>query len=371
MVQIFPAKDFSETMDSVITPYVVARRKTGYYARVDGQPMYYEHISLTEEDVRSTGHRGTIVLVHGFSEGVRKFYETVWYFMHLGYDVWLYQQRGHGLSYHETKIPSLVHIGDYRSLIADLHAFVEHVVRPASNGAGNAVQPVSNGEENAVRTASKGAGNVAQPTSNAAEEAKGSEWARKLILFAHSMGGAVGADLIEHYPDDFDKAILTSPMLQLDSGSTPVWQAELAARLLILLGKGGNFMPGAHGWEGKPDFEGSCTNCRERYDYWFREQCAHPENQMTGASVKTSLEFLKLTRDIAKPDNCAAVKIPVLLFQAEKDGTVLPGGQNHFIECIGEHGRLCVMRDAKHEIYRNTDDILAVYWKEIEQFLEA
>ena len=339
MVQIFPAQDFTETMDKVITPYVEARRQTGYYARVDGQPMYYEHISLTEEDTRSTGHRGTIVLVHGFSEGIRKFYETVWYFTHLGYDVWMYQQRGHGLSYHETKIPCLIHIGDYRSLIEDLHAFVANVVKPASNTSETRNEDV--------------------------------ESTRNLILFAHSMGGAVGADLIEHYPDDFDKAILTSPMLQLDSGSTPVWQAELAARLLILLGKGGKFMPGAHGWEVKPDFEGSCTNCRERYDYWFREQCAHPENQMTGASVKTSLEFLKLTRDIAKPDNCAAVKIPVLLFQAEKDGTVLPGGQNHFIECIGEHGRLCVMRDAKHEIYRNTDDILAVYWKEIEQFLEA
>lgn len=323
--RILPEQNYAQTMDETVTPFVEERRTVGQFARVTGQPMNYEHIALTAEDEADTGHLGTIVLVHGFSEGIRKFYETVWYYVHLGYDVFLYQQRGHGLSYRATEVPGLIHITDYRDLTSDLHAFVQQVVRPAAAG--------------------------------------------KVVLYAHSMGGAVGADTIEHYPDDFDLAILTSPMLQLDPGKTPLWAAELAARCLILLGKGDGYMPGSQPWNPEPDFENSCTNCRERYDYWFREQTAHPEYQMGGASVRTSLEFLKLTRDIAKPANLARVKIPVLLFQAEKDGTVLPDGQNRFIQQIGDHGKLCVIRNAKHEIYRNTNDIMEEYWRQIEQFL--
>ena len=41
---------------------------------------------------------------------------------------------------------------------------------------------------------------------------------QKLFLFAHSMGGAIGADFLEEYPEYFNSAILSAPMFQVNTG---------------------------------------------------------------------------------------------------------------------------------------------------------
>ena len=38
---------------------------------------------------------------------------------------------------------------------------------------------------------------------------------KKMVLYAHSMGGAIGALVLEQYPELFDCAVLTSPMLKM------------------------------------------------------------------------------------------------------------------------------------------------------------
>ena len=268
-----------------------------------------------------------LVLVHGFTEGMVKFYETAYYFLQAGMDVWMLQQRGHGKSYRAgVEDVSLVQIDDYNDLIEDLHYFVHEIVMPAAKEG------------------------------------------LPLYVYGHSMGGGVSAIYLERYPGDFSKAVLNAPMLELDSGGIPVWAAVAFAKVMIFFGKGKNYMPGSKPYDGKDDFEGSCTTCRERYMQYQNLIRQHDFLKMCATSITTAMEFFRLTKDVTKPENMEKVRAKVLLFQAGKDNMVLPGGQNTFAGHIKD-AELVRIEEAKHEIYRCGDAILQPYWDKILSFL--
>ena len=331
---------YRQTMSEVVLPFLHERKQEGSFARVPGQTLVYEHYSVRPDSAGTvfsdgTAAKGDLVLVHGFTEDIAKFYETVWYFLRCGLNVWLLQQRGHGRSWRGgIKDPSLVHFTNYRDLLEDLHYFVAEIVKPDM---------------------------ARQSTASPS---------LPLYLFGHSMGGGISALYLETWPEDFKKAILSSPMMEISGGGIPVPLAEAFARLKVFRGRGADYMPGARAYSREPDFEGSCTNCRERYDDYLALANKHVSMQMSAASIQAAQQFLAITRNVVRKENCAKVRADVLLFQAGRDNMVLPGGQNAFISAIPS-GRLIPLPKARHEIYRCTKDILEVYWKEIRLFLDV
>lgn len=321
-MELISAKKYDIEMKDRVLPYLNSRKEAGLYERIPGQRLYYEQYSADNP-------KGTVVIVHGFSEAIGKFYETAYYFLTEGYHVWMFQQREHGKSFRSTPDKALIYIENYEDLILDLKGFVTDVVKknPKSTGL-----PV--------------------------------------CLFAHSMGGGVGACCLERYPELFDKAVLTSPMLEVNSGSMPAAIAIAYLRLQIRAKRGRSYMPGFAPFSGKPDFANSCTNCKSRYDYWFRQQLANTDYQMCVAAVRTIFEFFKLTKEAVSPENCRKVKAKVLLFQAGHDSMVKAAGQDAFISMIGKPGQKVVMPRAKHEIYLGNDSDLDIYWEHIFEFLK-
>ena len=328
---IIKDKEYRETMQQTVLPFLNACMEKGSFERVPGQRLNYEHFAALPENAAPVGD---IVMVHGFTENISKLYETAWYFLNSGFRVWMLQQRGHGASFRPVKDPSLVHIRNYKDLVEDLHYFMAEIVKPSLS------------EE-----ASRSGGTASQ-----------------LYLFGHSMGGGVSALYLERYPNDFGKAVLSSPMLEISAGNIPIPVAVGFARLMIRLGKGSSYMPGSAPFSEKPDFENSCTTCPERYDDYFEASISDPELQMCAPSVQTSLQFLLLTREVMKPENIKKVKAKVLLLQAGLDNMVLPGAQDSFISQISD-GRIVRFPEAKHEIYRCCDTTLERYWDAILSFL--
>ena len=324
-IKLIKEADYVRDMTEIVLPYLKKRKESGDFERVAGQPIHYRFYA-------ADASRAELVLVHGFTEGIDKFNEVVYYFLQAGFDVWQIQQRGHGKSYRAHPDPSLVHIEDYRNLVRDLHHFVTEVVGKKQRSTGHADLPK--------------------------------------YLYGHSMGGGVSALYLEHFPNDFQKAVLSSPMLELSAGGTPVWMAKMYGRVMSGIGRGGNYLAGNAPFRAVEDFENSCSNCLTRYRYWFQITCERPEYQTCATSIRTALEFLKIVKEATLPKNCARVKADVLLMQAGQDNMVLPGGQEAFIRNIGSHGRLVRMENAKHEIYLGVDEDLEVYWKEILDFLE-
>ena len=146
------------------------------------------------EDGASGVFRGAIVISHGFTEFVRKYSEMAWYFLLAGYSVCILEHRGHGHSAHDVSNPSLVWIDDWRRYVADFAAFADTVGREYACG-------------------------------------------EPLNLYCHSMGGGIGAAVMEHYPSLFDKAVLSAPMIAPVVGM-PTWIARIATGALCGLGFG-------------------------------------------------------------------------------------------------------------------------------------
>lgn len=144
---------------------------------------------------RSAGpFRGAVVISHGFTEFGRKYSEMVWYFLLAGYSVCVFEHRGHGHSAHDMSNPSLVWIDDWRRYVADFATFASTVGREYAMG-------------------------------------------RPLDLYCHSMGGGIGAAVLERYPSLFDKAVLSAPMIAPAVGM-PTWVARIVVGGICALGFG-------------------------------------------------------------------------------------------------------------------------------------
>ena len=320
-MNIISEEHYEESMRQIVLPYLENAKETGMFERVPGQKIVYEHYTAGQPS-------GVVVLVHGFSEVPCKFSEMIYYFLKRGMHVWAIHQRGHGGSFRDISDPSVVYIEDFKDLIRDLRFFVRKIV-------------------------------MASPQTGKLP----------LTLYGHSMGGGIGACYLEIYPDDFSAAILSSPMLKLNSGDIPAWAAASYARLMIAIGNGKQPMPGSQPFPDKPDFASGCTTCEARYLWWYNIQHEHPEYQMCQPSVQTAYQFLQITKLASIRKYALRVKARVLLLQAGKDTMVLPEGQNAFIRNIGALGTLISFPEAEHEIYREYDEVLQQYWDIISSFL--
>ena len=318
-MKIIHSDHYKETMETLVLPYLAKRKQTGFFFRIKDQNLYYQHFTADQE-------RAVLVMLHGFTEGVDKFAESVYYLLQDGISVWQLQQREHGESYRSTRDPALIYIENYNDLIEDVHAFFHTVVFPA-------------------------------------EKSKGFPF----FLYGHSMGGGVSSCYLERYPDDFARAVLSSPMLEMKSGKVPVPVTTAFVKFLLLLGKGKDYLPGSVPFNGIADFADSCSNCEPRYLYWFQETAANVKNQMCVPALRTTLEFLRITQEATKPENCRKVRAKVLMMQAGRDLLVGAGGQEAFISRISD-GRIVRLPEAKHEIYMGKDEDLEKYWTEILAF---
>ncbi len=307
---------YDEMMQTEVEPFLDARRESGLDARVEGQPIYYEHY-------RADHPRAVIVISHGFTEAICKYKESVYYMLQQGFEVWGVDHRGHGHSYRHNDNPYVVYVEHFRDYVLDLKHLTEKLVRPA-------------------------AGKL------------------PIYLYCHSMGGCVGAWLIERYPKLFQKAVLSSPMLGLSFGKIPVPVVYAGAKIKSLGGKAAEPLSPVHEFEPE-DFENSCDSSECRYHYYYRQRLADEKLQTRSASVGWGMEAAKACARVTSRFWMKRIRIPVLLCQAGNDMVVKNASQNYF----SEHVKNCEffrMPNMKHELYMTDSDMLIQYWERVFRF---
>lgn len=309
--------DYAATMTNIVEPEIAKIRSSGYFERIAGEAIYWEHY---EPPV----FHGTIVISHGFAESCEKYAEMIYYFVQSGYQVFICEHRGHGRSYRLVEEMWLTHIDLFDHYISDFHYFMTNYVLQNLNE---------------------------QP----------------LFLYAHSMGGAIGARYLEQYPALFNRAVLTAPMLEIDSGNIPMFAAKLYAGYQSLIGNKMKPLFIHKPFRENEPFEESVATSLARYSYYLTKRTQHPYLQNSAATYQWMRESMRTIHQIVKRNNCRKVTIPVLLFQAEVDSLVKPGGQHRFISSV-PHGRMSRIAGSKHEIYRSENAVLQPYLDEILEF---
>ncbi|MCD7862886.1 MAG: alpha/beta hydrolase [Lachnospiraceae bacterium] len=333
---IKPEENYTQFMEECILPYILSRREECYLSREAGRQIYCAFYTAgecppkqhTEADEREKDVSGIILISHGFGETADKYFEMIYYFLKAGYHVCIPEHCGHGRSYRLTKEdPCLIHTDRWQRYVDDL-SFI-------------------------------------------AKSAK-SRWQQcprlPLFLFAHSMGGGIGAALAAQKPHLFDRVLLTSPMIRPLTGDVPWPVTKLIVSVMCALGREKCYVIGQHAYDGKETFQESCATSFARWAWYKNKTDSEPLYQTCAASYGWLREAVRLNRFLMR-EAWKQTEAPVLLIQAEQDTAVSKEQQDLFAEKLTASAGIVCIPGTKHEIFRSDDETVRRYMDRVLKFL--
>lgn len=314
-MEIIKEKDYRRSMEEVVLPYLETVKTDGYFDGYGGVKLHYVRYEC-EKPLR------TVVILHGFTESCEKFREMIYYFLKADCNVYIYDQRCHGKSERLVEDKTLTHVDRFDDYLKDFEIFTDKTVPHLL----------------------------------------------PLILFSHSMGGAVAALYVEKHPGVYRKAIFSSPMIAPSTGGIPKFAARAICGAAEIIGKGKKRVFVSSEYPGKEEFENSCDTSFERFSFYERFRRNDPDYQNYSPSYRWTHEAINVTRSIMKKGEPEKTDIPSLLFSAGLDNMVSIPEQKEFAERM-KHCEFISYESAKHEIYFSADDVLEKYVNRIISFI--
>ncbi|KAB5846503.1 alpha/beta hydrolase, partial [Bifidobacterium adolescentis] len=244
----FKDEDCERFMEQEVKPWIEENVTDFAFDSYDGKKLQ-AYCAIPEKPKKA------LVFVHGFCEFFGKYHELFYDFYHAGYAVFFYEQRGFGKSLREVSDKDAVYVRNFAEYVEDLKLFTDEVF-------------------------------------------KMTEKKLDLMLFAHSMGGCVGALYLEKYPETFKKAVLSSPMMRM--ALEP--RLKKVARPLCLVQKALHHAKrvtiGQERFDERPDFKNSCALSEARYSYQFKQRLKNAEYQTNGATYAWVLAALNAEKQL-------------------------------------------------------------------------
>ncbi len=316
-VQIIDERNYHSIMTETVEPYLLKKRTDGSFLSKDGLTLHYEQYLKKLS-------RGSVVVLHGFTESAEKFREVAYYFLKAGYSVFSLDLRDHGKSEHRSGKTERVETDSFDLYAEDLERFMNEVVKPLSKD-------------------------------------------KKIHLYTHSLGSTVGLLYMMKNPYDVNKAVLSSPMICGNMGM-PLPVAETAAKLICLFGGKSVSAPGRCVFNENQTAEESDASSEARFIYYHEKRKKEPLYKTSGPSfgwVKASLE----ARDkILSAENINKLRAELLIFKPEEDKQLSGTHTDKFASLAKV--KIKKTENARHEIFMSGDRTLKWYFDEIFDFLE-
>ena len=268
---------------------------------------------------------GTVVLIQGRSEFIEKYFEVVGELIARGLNVITFDWRGQGLSTRALPEPLKGHVRDFSEFDADLSAVMNRIVREHGT--------------------------------------------KPYLALAHSMGGNILLRYLHDNPHEFDRAVLTAPMLAVKTKPYPSWFARSMAVCSTAAGQHNAFVfGGAKQDPFKQVFEtNGVTSDVTRFERQMACLNADPRLALgapTFGWLEAAYRSMKL---VASEEFAHAIETPVLLIGAAHDQLVHPGADLTLITRI-KRG-MYVMLKAEHEIMMERDEIRRAFWACFDPFV--
>jgi lysophospholipase len=295
---------FAEAYREKVWPHY----ESGEFGSFEGQAGV--RIAYAKYEVGS--EQGALVILPGKSESFLKYAELIYDLRGSGYSLYLMDHRGMGFS--EALLsddPGKVYVESFDHYVQDLRTFIDQVVDTRPH-------------------------------------------ARHVIL-GHSMGGTVALLFLERYPEVFDGAILSAPLLQIVTDPLPEPVAQAMSEFAVLIGLGRRYCPWRGPWEPGTFAGNTATRSHARWSLW--EEQLIPAQRLAGMGGATQ-RWLRESMEAGRRAQRGAgqIRVPVILFQAGLDDFVKPGGQEHACRRMPD----CELRlfpTARHEILMESDEI--------------
>ena len=289
----------------------------GYFTATDRLSLYYEHFPRPEAET-------CLVLVHGFTEFSEKYHELAGYLWQAGYDIFLYDLRGHGLSDRQVEPPSLTHVDSYNDYVSDLECYLEQIVKPAAGS-------------------------------------------RPIYFFGHSMGAAIVTLYLQKHPAEISKAVLSSPMITPVT-PLPLWFLSAYTKRE---GKKHGFttrFPHTKDFDPNPVYEKSSDTSRNRFEHHIALRRAEPRYQNAASTHGWMHCTLNIRKELLSKAALHAIETQILMTQAGEDTVVLLKPQNQLAERLPDCKKV-VFPEAKHTIFYADSQTVEAYLACVLDFL--
>ncbi|TYK66059.1 alpha/beta fold hydrolase [Colwellia echini] len=282
---------------------------------------YFIHTSDDDGLSNKVMNKPTIVIVPGRGEGYLKYQELAFDLYQQGYNIFIIDHRGQGLSDRLLANVNKGYVVNFQDYVTDLHYFIENIVIKLCHA--------------------------------------------KPYLLAHSMGGAIALRFMQDSPQAIKAAVIASPMLGFNSGYLPQFIAKKIIALRLAVNNLSGNEPG-YFW-GQKDYllplfsKNKLTHSTTRFQAFVELYKENKLIQLGGVTTHWLMQGILAQKEIFA--KLRQLKTPILLLQAKQDKIVCLQAQTEFCRKLHTlHPQSCpnglpyVIEDAYHELFFETDN---------------
>lgn len=258
--------------------------------------------------------RGSVIVAPGRTEFIEKYFEVIRELQGRGFAVFCIDWRGQGLSGRETPNPLKGHFTTLDDPVNDLTTALKLL---------SAKLP------------------------------------RPHVGLAHSMGGAIVLRALQTRRLELDAAVFTAPMWGIANLSE---LAKKYARFMTSIGAGAQFAPSVEQkWKRENFKKNPVTSDRERHARCQGLIAEEPRLALAGPTIGWVSAAADVFEGFAAPNAFAHVRIPILVFTAERELLVDNASHAAIVSTL-PNARHITVAGAKHEILMERDEIRAQFW---------
>lgn len=268
-----------------------------------------------------------ILVLQGRATAIEKLDHFIMDLCELGYEVWSFDWRGQGLSTRE--LGRRGYIDSYQSYLRDLHIFISTFLK--------------NDVEN-----------------------------HPIVFLGQSMGAHIGLRYIAENPGVVDAALMTAPMLEINTGIYSKPFARILCKMMALCGMKKQFVFG-HG-EYDPSIEpfaGNLVTHNQKLFYYHRRlQMERPELILGGATFQWVAATLESSRILVNEKYLKKIQVPVHLMVAEDEKVV----DNRMMYKVSDWMGRCsveVVKGSRHQLLSESPSIQKQVLESLEQLVQS
>lgn len=285
-----------------------------------------DNIRINYATFQTPRHQRNLVIVPGRVEGYLKYKELAFDLFNQGYNIFILDHRGQGISQRLLKNTNKGYVKSFDDYAQDLNTFITDIVDQTPIALTQGVKP---------------------------------------YLLSHSMGGAISLRLMELSPHLIQACVLSAPMIDINKGALPDWFAK------VIVGSGNTlnqwfddepwYFFSQSDYKVKPFSENDLTHSPIRYQRFIDEYQSNKYIQLGGVTFQWLNEALKAKEQIFKQAD--KLSTPLLLIQASKDTVVSNQVQQEFWQLLNKKNptlypntQFVVIKGAKHELFFESDE---------------
>lgn len=275
----------------------------------DGTLLRYRHWPPTTY----LDNKPTVLILPGRATAIEKVDNIIEQLRSRGYHVWALDWRGQGRSTREAGTRG--YIKDYALYIADLDLFIRTFLKTDTQK-------------------------------------------RPLVVLGQSMGAHIGLRYMAEYPGVIAGAVMTAPMLDINTGGYSRKVAKWLCDMMVKLGLEKNYIysQGDYNPVTQP-FEGNVLTHNQEMFYYHRHlQIEHPDIVVGGVTfgwVKATIESIEY---LNTPEMLGRIQVPVKIYAAEEEEVV----DNSRIEKIVDwlpKSELEIIAGARHQLLSEVPEV--------------